>query len=899
MDLNNRALLRQAGLLVLLTISLMLALIGLLEALLPSAPLPPRLQASLVGSLLLLLATLVLGVLCETSAWRGRLRSPLARGGGVTALLLGAMALASLPVPGVAGQASPIIGLGVFLLGSVLLGVPARGAALPPLRPATLVVSAVGIGFSIALWCLTRWSLHLQRGDVAAEFAAFTGLVEVLPAGIGLLGFGLTYLWIVSLALMDIRAAQTRALANSEQRFRSLFTQNPDAVLSMDLDGIHRSVNPATQAIIGVEAKAILGRSLEQVLSPEAVSRQDLAWVATAFEAAKSGQVQHYALDFRPLGQANKCLDVRLLPIVIEGKVEGVYGIIKDVTQHQRDLERLHVLERSLEASSNGVIIFEATRGGYSVVYVNPAFTRVTGYPAEEVLGRSSTFLEGPETDPHQAVQIQAALDRGEGLTIVIRHYRRDGRPFWNQLFISPVHDERGQVTHFIGIMDDITERKDQEARLAHHANHDALTGLANRALLHDRLQQGLALARRHGQVLAVLFIDLDEFKPINDSLGHAIGDQLLISVTRCLSRGLRPSDTLARLGGDEFVLLLPDLHEPSEASRVAERLLRALEAPHRVRGHELYLSASIGISVCDDAGEAQVGQLIQQADMAMYEAKQQGRNTYHRFSADLDSRLSQRVILRNELQEAITQGQLTLHYQPLLDAAGRVHGLEALVRWQHPTKGAISPGDFIYLAEETGQIVPLSQWVMGQVCRDALELLARGLLPGRVAVNLSTLEFHRADFLAGLRATLEASGLSPAYLELELTENMLMRDTEAASELMHALHELGVSTAIDDFGTGFSSLSHLRYLPMDKIKIDRSFICDVTDNTRDAAVCQSVITLAKELELRVVAEGIETTAQHDYLARHGCELFQGYLLARPMPLGRLIPWLSERRVPA
>ncbi|WP_458524484.1 putative bifunctional diguanylate cyclase/phosphodiesterase [Onishia taeanensis] len=904
MDLNNRALLRQAGLMVLLTTSLMLALVGLLEAILPYAPLPARLQTSPVGCVLLLLFTLGLGALLRNlAAWRARLRAPSARVAGVAALLLGGLTL--MPLPGGTGPASLVTGLGAGLLGvALLLGCLAPDAPLPPLNRAILVVSAGGIGFSILLWWLARWSLHLKHGEAVAELAAFAGLVEFLPAGIGLLGLGLTYLLIVSLSLMEIRAAQTRALDISEQRFRSLFTQNPDAVVSMDLDGIHRSINPATQAMIGVDAAALVGRSIEQVLPPEVASREDLARVVSAFEAVKGGRIQQYEICFTSPGQAPKTLDVRLLPILVEDEVVGVYGIIKDITQRQRDLERLHVLERSLEASNNAVIIFAASEDAPAIVYVNPAFTEMTGYRAEEVLGLSATLLEGPETDPRQAAQIRGALDKAEGLTLTVRHYRRDGRVFWNQLFISPVCDAQGRTTHSIGIMNDITAIKDQEARLAYHATHDALTGLANRALLHDRLQQGLALACRHHYLLAVLFIDLDEFKPINDTLGHEVGDQLLISVTRCLSHGLRPSDTLARLGGDEFVLVLQDLREAEEAQRVADRLLRELEAPHRVLGHELYLSASIGIAVSDDpcqvqTGEAQAGELIQQADMAMYEAKQRGRNTYHCFSADLNSRLSQRVVLRNELQEAITQGQLTLHYQPLLDAAGQIHGLEALVRWQHPVKGAIPPGDFIPLAEETGQIIPISQWVMGQVCRDALKLKAQGLLAGRVAVNLSTLDFHRADFLSGLKATLETNGLAAEYLELELTEGILMRDTDGAIALMHELHELGVSTVIDDFGTGFSSLSYLRYLPVDKIKIDRSFICDVTDNAKDAAVCQSVITLAKELGLRVVAEGVETAAQYDYLNQHGCELFQGYLLARPMPLGRLTPWLSERRMPA
>ncbi|RAR60884.1 PAS domain S-box-containing protein/diguanylate cyclase (GGDEF)-like protein [Onishia taeanensis] len=905
---------RQAGLLVLLITSLILALINILVVLLPQTalphtitilphiPMPPWRMASPLVSVLLLLLTLgLMGIVYHHGRWRAALHSRLSRRGGWLAVMLGGLSLTLWLWPADSDASSVLFtpltlvsSLEVMLLGAaLLLSAPVQGELLPPLSRTILIIAALGITLSIMVWWLVSGVLPRELPERAETLVGSLGL------GAGLMGIGLTHQLIVSLSLMSIRSSQTRELYISEQRFRSLFTQNPDAVMSIDLDGVHRSINPAAEAVIGIDATALLGRSLEQVLTPEAVGRQALKRVVAAFEAVKGGQIQQYELQFTPPGQAPKGLDVRLLPIMVDDRVQGVYGIVEDITQRQRDMERLNVLERSIEASSNAVIITDATQPEHPVIYVNPAFTRITGYRDDQVLGRSGRFLEGPETDPMQAARIQASLDQGQELALTVLNYRSDGTPFWNQLFISPVRDAQGRATHFVGIMNDITERKDQEARLAYHASHDALTGLPNRALLNDRLQQGLALARRHGYVLAVLFIDLDEFKPINDTLGHEVGDQLLISVTRCLGRGLRPSDTLARLGGDEFVLVLPDLQESREASEVASRLLHELVAPHRVGGHELYLSASIGIAIShansDATSDEQDGKLIQQADMAMYEAKQKGRNTYHQFSADLDSRLSQRLTLRNELQEAITQERLTLHYQPLLDADGRLDGLEALVRWQHPTKGAIPPCDFIPLAEETGQIIVLNQWVMARACRDVKELLARGLFNGRVSINLSPLEFHRANFLAGLKQTLEAAGLSPEHLELELTEGILMRSTDSAIERMNELQDLGVTTAIDDFGTGFSSLSYLRYLPIKKIKVDRSFVSNVSHNTKDAAICKGIITLAKELELKVVAEGVETQAQLDYLKEQRCDLYQGYLLARPMPLERLMPWLSER----
>ncbi|UDM05993.1 EAL domain-containing protein [Halomonas sp. NyZ770] len=438
-------------------------------------------------------------------------------------------------------------------------------------------------------------------------------------------------------------------------------------------------------------------------------------------------------------------------------------------------------------------------------------------------------------------------------------------------------------------------ERHNHQQTLLFHATHDALTGLGNRALFEDRLRHDVALAQRHQQQLAVLFIDLDDFKPINDTLGHAVGDKVLIHVAKRLEAMIRPSDTLCRLGGDEFVLLLPDLVNARDAEEVAERLLVELAKPYRIERHELYLSASIGVALSDETLE-QPAALLQQADMAMYKAKQQGRNTQQTFTHDINHKLTQRVTLRNELQEAMAQEQFELHYQPLLTRDGKVHGFEALVRWNHPVKGAISPGLFIPIAEETGQIIGLSAWVMERAARDFC--LLRPLLDGqpRVAINLSPLQFHRPSFLNTLRQTLTETGLPPGALELELTEGILMNDTEAAIETLNALRELGVSIAIDDFGTGFSSLSYLRHLPIDKIKIDRSFIMNIDHHRKDAAVVQGIIALAHHLDLTVVAEGIETDAQQQQLLLLGCDVLQGYLLARPMPFDTLKSWLAERQ---
>lgn len=444
-------------------------------------------------------------------------------------------------------------------------------------------------------------------------------------------------------------------------------------------------------------------------------------------------------------------------------------------------------------------------------------------------------------------------------------------------------------------IMKSLSEKKAQESQLAYQATHDMLTGLANRALFEDRLEHDIELTRRNGEQLAVMFIDLDAFKPINDTLGHRVGDQVLISVARRMRDVLRPTDTLARFGGDEFVLLLPNLETPQQAEVVADRILSEIGQAHRVGPHELYVTASIGISFLPEHLDAPA-KMIQQADMAMYKAKRQGRDTFFAYSEDLDKKLSKRVTLRNELQEAIKHGQLFLKYQPQVDQNGALCGLEALVRWKHPVKGFIPPADFIPIAEETGQIMQLGRWVITQACADARTLLDRGMLQSRMAVNLSPLQFHRPGFLTALREILDLTSLPPRYLELELTEGILMRNSDAAIEILRALKQMGVTTTIDDFGTGYSSFSYLKDLPVESVKIDKSFVDNVITNAKDAAFCKGIITMAGEMGMTVFAEGIESCEQFELLASYGCELFQGFYFARPMPFAELIDWMQQRQ---
>ncbi|HER34382.1 MAG: EAL domain-containing protein [Halothiobacillaceae bacterium] len=694
---------------------------------------------------------------------------------------------------------------------------------------------------------------------------------------------------LVSLAIE--RHRDRGALEENEQRYRSLFTYNPDAVFSLDAHGHLRAFNHATEAMFDRPPGELDGLSLIDL-----VDAGDSDRVRRAIDRTIRGRTQSSELAVNHLDGSRHVFDVTYLPVVVNGRIEAVYGIGKDITLRKRQERRLRTLERSVEASIHGVVIADARRPDLPIVYTNAAFSRITGYAAEEAIGRNCRFLQGEQTDPDGVREIREALAKRESVRVLLRNYRKDGSQFWNELHVAPVEDEAGEISHFVGLQNDVSEHKSYEAQLAFNATHDGLTGLANRALFEDRLRHATDLSRRREGRVAVLFIDLDEFKPINDSLGHAVGDKILVEVARRLDAQMRAEDTLARFGGDEFVALLADIPDEEEALRVAERLLPSLRHAYRVDGRELYLSASIGITI-SEPGMVNPLSLIQQADMAMYRAKQQGRNTCQIFNQEINRQVRRRVGLRNDLQEALDHEAFQVFYQPLVRGKDRhIDGFEALLRWHHPTHGWVSPATFIPLAEETGQIIPLSEWILERACRDMKSLVDQGLKGGRVAINLSPLQFHRPNFLDTIHRTLELTGLPADRLELELTEGILMNETESAIDTLHRLRDSTVSVSIDDFGTGFSSLSYLKHLPIDKIKIDRSFVQGVEASADDSAIVQGIISMAHHLGIKVVAEGIETEAQREILVGWGCDILQGYLFARPMPLTNLRGCLQENR---
>lgn len=684
------------------------------------------------------------------------------------------------------------------------------------------------------------------------------------------------------IALAVLRDRDRRNHRKLAERHRALFVNHPAGVYEFDLEGRFLRCNEALERITGYPEQVMIGRHFREFVVPGM-----RALTQAAFDAAKRGSSRHYETQGTHGAGHIYYLEVTNFPVVIDSEIVGVYGICRDITQRKRHEEEIRLLQRGIEATPNGVVMVDASHD-MPIIYVNDAFTRLTGYSREEVLGKNCRFLQGEETDSETLAVIRKALAERREAQVTLLNYRKDGELFWNQLSVSPVFDEAGCCTHFLGILVDITQQRSQEALLAYQATHDPLTDLPNRNVLDDRLENAFCLSGQNQHLLAALYIDLDGFKTLNDGLGYDVGNQLLMAVAGRLRQLLGPEDTLARLVGDEFVFLLPDLTSRTEVVAAAERILDTLEEPFDIAGYALHVSASIGIA-CNDEGVEQAHELIQHADLALETAKQQGRNTWQWYQGDARRQVSEHVLLRCDFYNALRENQFELYYQPIVDAvSGRIRSVEALVRWHHPQHGMVSPGIFIPLVEQTGQIIPLGRWVLRRACQDLVDLLTSGKRIFPVAVNVSALHFHRDGFLVDIQQILKDTGLPPGLLELEMTESVLMRDAQQAIELIRTLREWGITLAIDDFGTGFSSLSYLRDLPIHKIKLDRAFIQDILISQQSAAIVQGIIAMAHHMGLVVVAEGVEERDQQLHLQQRHCDLLQGFYFAKPMPLMEL-----------
>jgi diguanylate cyclase (GGDEF)-like protein/PAS domain S-box-containing protein len=536
------------------------------------------------------------------------------------------------------------------------------------------------------------------------------------------------------------------------------------------------------------------------------------------------------------------------------------------------------------------------------VTYLNLVAERMTGWsrveaagqPLENVFRIVDAITRESVPDPMARAMRE---NRTVGLSQTCVLVRRDGMEAAIEDSAAPIHDRRGQVTGAVMVFHDVSTARALSHRMSHLAQHDSLTDLPNRSLLNDRLMQAIALARRRRQKLGVLFLDVDRFKHINDTLGHAVGDRLLQSIAQRLLACVRSSDTVSRQGGDEFVILLAEVTDAQDAAVSAEKIRVALGAPHKIDHHALYLTVSIGVvTYPDDGGDGET--LLKNADFAMYHAKDNGRNGYQFFMPDMNLRAVERQALENGLRHAIERQELVLHYQPqTILASGAVIGAEALIRWHHPQRGLVPPALFIPVAEECGLIVPIGQWVLREACRQARAWCEAGMAPMRIAINLSTVELRDRDFVAGVRAILAETGLEPRHLELELTETFLLQDSKPTATVLQALKDMGVRLALDDFGTGYSSLSFLKRSPIDTLKIDQSFVRNLTTDADDASIVSAVISMGRSLQLRVVAEGVETREQLAFLQQQGCLEGQGNLFGSPMEGSEFTEFLRRSAV--
>jgi len=681
-----------------------------------------------------------------------------------------------------------------------------------------------------------------------------------------------------------------RALRESEARFQTLIETVPDAVV-VHVDGRYVYANPAALDLLGLaSADAIIGKDAVSIVHPD--SRE---LVRERIRRHQLGEPVPRKTEQRWLRSDGTAIDVEVtgIPFLLNGK-RAVHVMAHDITERKRADQELRLAATAFE-SHEGIFITDS-KG--RILRANRAFTEITGYSSQEAAGRSASMLSSEQHDLAFPLAVQAALDdvgswQGE---IYFRRSSGELYPVWQS--ITAVKRDDGQVTHFVCHFQDISERKQVQARIEHLAYHDPLTLLPNRSMLLDRLQHALARNRRRGLYGALLFMDLDRFKNINDSLGHRTGDLLLREVGSCVAREIRDEDTVARLGGDEFVVLLADLGQnrdaaASEARALAERIHEAVSRNFNVAGYTLRVGASIGVTVFPVADET-ADDILRHADIAMYRAKAAGRGTVCFFSPDMQAAASERLELEGQLRHALERGEFTLHFQPQVEfSTGRIRGAESLMRWTRPQRGALSPGLFVPVLEESGLILAAGEWVLRSACRTA-SLLTRFRADLRVAVNVSPRQLHQSSFAEGVRSILHECSIRPEAIELEITEGAVIQDVDHTVKVMTALKDLGVRFSLDDFGTGYSSLSYVKRLPLDTLKIDQAFVRDCTTDPNDAAIVRAIIAMAHSLGLDVIAEGVEQDAQHRFLRELGCTAYQGFLFSPPLPEGQFLSLLRS-----
>ena len=683
---------------------------------------------------------------------------------------------------------------------------------------------------------------------------------------------------------------QSEAAAEKSQRLlQAIMNSAPTLIYVFDREGRLLFCNQQFEKAVGHSRESMIG-TLRTDFLPAAIAEQhhnnDQSVLANglALSIEESNQENDGEHTYLTLKSALRDAD---------GEISAVIGVSTDITSRKKAEKDLQLASTIFANTADGIIV---TDPAGTIVLTNPAFTQITGYSAAEAQGKNPRILQSDHQDAGFYRTMWQALGSVGLWQGEIWNRRKNGELFPEWLSITTVLDPCGAVSNYVGVFSDISAIKRSQAELEHLAHFDPLTELPNRSLFHDRLSHALERAGRYNQHVAVMVLDLDRFKTVNDSLGHPIGDQLLQQVAHRLKDCVRVEDTVARLGGDEFSVVLANLKSGDNIVDIARKILDSIERPFSINGHAAMVSTSIGIAVFPEDGTTP-DLLIRNADAAMYQSKAAGRNTYHYYQPEMTQAAQRRLASEQALRRAIERQEFEVWYQPQLNlATGGLIGAEALVRWRDPERGLIPPNEFIPLAESTGMIIPIGEQVLRQVCQDIAKWQTSNLNPGKVGVNVAGPQLFRSDFIGLLCDVIEKFAIPPSALEIEITETCVLDNPELARQLLDTIQDMGISIAIDDFGTGYSSLSHLKKLPIDTLKIDRSFVSDLPDHPHDIAITRAILAMGRSLGFDVIAEGVETKEQQKFLLDEGCIQGQGYLFAKPMPIKEFTDWLRARQ---
>ncbi len=731
---------------------------------------------------------------------------------------------------------------------------------------------------------------RFSRAMTAGEHQQFTGFYPPLgkwfethlyPHADGM--------WVFFRDVTERRRNET-ALLESSGRNQAVLDNILDGIVTVGSDGLINGFNHAAERIFGYEAGEVLGKSVTLLMPEPYRSQHDMfvrRYLMTRDTEEDLGRIREL-VGVRCSGEVFP-LEIALSAAQREAKPLFI-AVMRDLTERRAAEENMRLAAKMFDNSVEGILVTDAQS---RILRVNRAFSAITGYTEEEIVGSTPALLKSGRHDEAFYQNLWQRIKEEGRWQGEIWNRRKNGEVYPEWLSINVLRDNEGQITHYVAIFSDITEKKEAEQRIYHLAYYDALTELPNRTMFYGRLLQAMAEARRSHRLVALLYIDLDRFKNINDTLGHFIGDELLKEAARRLTRSVRDCDTVARLGGDEFVIMLTDLHHENEVVHIAQKVLAVMAAPFQLEQHEVFVTTSIGISLCPLDSDV-LDDLIKFADTAMYHAKEAGRNTYQFYRAEMNAAAFERLVLESSLRRALEREEFSLHYQPQNDlASGEVIGVEALLRWHHPDLGLVMPTQFIPVLEETGMIGAVGEWVLRTACRQVAAWQQAGIGRLRMAVNLSPRQFDQSNLVDLMRNILRETGADPAWLELEITEGCLMENAEESVATLRRLKAMGIGISVDDFGTGYSSLSYLKRFPIDTLKIDQSFVHDVN---ADGAIAGTIIAMGHSLNLRVLAEGVENCDQLKFLMRHGCDEVQGYLFSEPLPAQQVEGLLREGR---